>query len=97
MHWIICLYQNFNVAVITEISFRLWGVQQDEMDKFFEQEAEVAIAGRRKEGIGAWKSRRDDDDMPAMDPGGKFATDADNRDVRFDNFISFSLDHVFIP
>eukprot|EP00400_MALV-I_sp_L67-5_P000013 gene13-658_t len=64
-----------------EATKRLWGVQQDEMDKFFEQEAEVAIAGRRKEGIGAWKSRRDDDDMPAMDPGGKFATDADNRDA----------------
>jgi len=68
-----------------EATKRLWGVQQDEMDKFFEQEAENAIASRRKEGGGgAWKStaqRREDGDMPDMPGDEKIATDANSRDA----------------
>lgn len=63
---------------------RLWGVQQDEMDKFFEQEAEKAIEGRRKEGASAWKSsaqRREEGDLPDLRGEEKLHADSDNRDA----------------
>jgi len=61
---------------------RLWGVQADEQDKFWEEQAETAIQAGKKDGIGAWKSRRDDmPDMPEQNADGKFETDGNNRDA----------------